>query len=462
MRLTTEHWNAIHDHLRNEVGDSCFESWLLPLKLADDQPAEDKVAVRVPTRFMRDWVIRHYTDVLRRAIVDVTGLDLAVEYVVAPPAGATPQAAAKTAPQSAPKPPKQADKPAKEAAPPVLEGGNTLDPRYTFDNFVTGKSNEFAYHAARRIAESDDIAYNPFFLHGGVGLGKTHLMHAIAWQIHTLTPKRRVMYISSEKFVYQFVRALKDKKTIDFKDAFRSVDVLMIDDIQFIAGKDASQEEFFNTLNALFDQRKQVIVTADKSPLELDGFEDRLRSRLGWGLTIEVHRPELETRVAILESKAQNMNIDLPRDVALFLADKIASNVRELEGALNRLVAHTRLVHQPITLATAQELLKDLFRVYNRAVTMDEIQMKVAEFYRIKLHEMHSGRRSRDVARPRQIAMYLAKVLTSKSYPEIGKAFGGRDHTTVMHAVKHVEALRESDASLKEDVKILENMLTMA
>ncbi|MBI1363858.1 MAG: chromosomal replication initiator protein DnaA [Proteobacteria bacterium] len=465
MRLTTEHWNAIHEHLKAEVGDSCFESWLLPLKLADEQPeGNTTVAVKVPTRFMRDWVIRHYTDVLRKAIVDVTGLDMTVDYIVTPPAAASAQAAtpAAKAAAKAETAPKVTTKKAEKApvSSPVLEGGNILDPRYTFDNFVTGKSNEFAYHAAKRIAESDDIAYNPFFLHGGVGLGKTHLMHAIAWQIHAQTPKRRVMYTSSEKFVYQFVRALKDKKTIDFKDAFRSVDVLMIDDIQFIAGKDASQEEFFNTLNALFDQRKQVIVTADKSPLELDGFEDRLRSRLGWGLTTEVHRPDLETRVAILESKAQNMKIDLPRDVALFLADKIASNVRELEGALNRLVAHTTLVHQPITLATTQELLKDLFRVYNRAVTIDEIQMKVAEFYRIKLHEMHSSRRSRDVARPRQIAMYLAKTLTSKSYPEIGKAFGGRDHTTVMHAVKHIEGLRDSDPSLKEDVKILENMLT--
>ena len=469
MRLTTEHWSAIHEHLRQEVGDACFESWLLPLKLSPEQET-DAISVSVPTRFMRDWVVRHYTDVLKRAIVEVTGLNMDVAYVIAPPmtsqqaqtagttvAGAAPAPA--NAPQVAAKAPKVI-KTAPKAESPVLEGGNILDPRFTFDNFVTGKSNEFAYHAAKRIAESEDIVYNPFFLYGGVGLGKTHLMHAIAWQILSMTPKRRVMYTSSEKFVYQFVRALKDKKTIDFKDAFRSVDVLMIDDIQFIGGKDASQEEFFHTLNALIDQRKQVILTADKSPQEMDDIEDRLRSRLGWGLTTEVHKPDLETRVAILESKAQNMKVDLSRDVALFLADKIASNVRELEGALNRLVAHTTLVQQPITLATTQELLKDLFRVYNRAVTIDEIQMKVAEFYRIKLHEMHSSRRSRDVARPRQIAMYLAKNLTSKSFPEIGKAFGGRDHTTVMHAVKTVDQLTDKDPSLKEDMKILENMLT--
>ena len=486
--LTPAHWTAIQRRLREQVGDMAFDSWLAPLQLDTENTTAASISIAVPTRFMRDWVLRHYRDILSETIAEVSGLTAPVDFAVVPIAQAMAAPAATQAPKAAPAAPATpAAAPAASAAPAsekkpaaaptttprgkvdqataahkLLEVGNLLDPRFTFDSFVTGKSNEFAYAAAKRIAEADEILYNPFLLYGGVGLGKTHLMHAIAWHIRNEFPQRRVLYISSEKFVFQFIRSLRDKKTMDFKQAFRSVDVLMIDDIQFIAGKEATQEEFFHTFNALIDMQKQVILTADRSPHEMDNVEDRLRSRLGWGLTTEIHKPNLETRIAILYSKASDMGIDLPKDVAMVLADRVASNVRELEGALNRLIAHADLVNRPINMETTQDLLKDVFQANNRLLTLDEIQLKVAEFYRIKLHDMHSARRSREVARPRQIAMFLSKQLTSKSFPEIGRAFGGRDHTTVMHAVKTVEKLRGDDASVAEDIRLLENMLTTA
>lgn len=454
MRMTREHWSAIQARLKEKVGDASFESWLAPLDLDAERATLQDVVVRVPTRFIRDWVIRHYNQAITDTVREVLGGEPTLNFTIAgtftvPDVTHTPAAAKAPTPHAA-----------EPTDAPSLTGGNMLNPHYTFDSFVTGKSNEFAYAAAKRIAESDDILYNPFLLYGGVGLGKTHLMHGIAWFIQKNYPQRRVLYISSEKFVFQFIRSLRDKKTIDFKETFRSVDVLMIDDIQFIAGKEATQEEFFHTLNALMDMRKQVVLTADRSPHEMDNVEDRLRSRLSSGLITEIHRPNLETRIAILERKAEERGITLPRDVALFLADRIASNVRELEGALNRLVAHTQLTRQSITLDNTQDLLKDIFQAYGRQVTLDQIQMKVAEHFHIKLQDMHSNRRTKDVARPRQVAMYLAKQLTSKSYPEIGKAFGGRDHTTVMHAVKTVDALRAKDPSIAEDLKLLEGLLT--
>lgn len=469
-QFTTTHWQNVRESLKSRLGDVVYESWLQPLDIDLENTTQKEVRLQVPTKFMRDWVRRHYTDDLKNTFNETLGQKVDVVFDIVPPAPqaeGTPPAPKKAnghdaavatpaAPQQAqPKPAAAAEK---ENA--LLEASNALDPRFTFDSFVTGKANEFAYAAAKRISESEDIVYNPFILYGGVGLGKTHLMHAMAWHIQQTQPERRVLYISSEKFVYQFIRSLRDKKTIDFKQAFRSVDVLMIDDIQFIAGKEATQEEFFHTLNALIDMRKQVILTADKSPHEMDNIEDRLRSRLGWGLTTEIHKPDLETRLAILDAKAQTLGVTLPKDVAMVLADRVSSNVRELEGALNRLVAHADLVGCEITLATAQNLLKDIFQASSRLLTLDEIQMKVADYYRIKLHEMHTARRSRDVARPRQIAMYLAKRLTSRSFPDIGKNFGGRDHTTVMHAVKNVEKLAGEDKAIAVDLKTLENMLT--
>jgi chromosomal replication initiator protein len=339
-----------------------------------------------------------------------------------------------------------------------------LDARFTFENFIVGKPNELAHAAARRVAEAcvgpeQSVPFNPLFLYGGVGLGKTHLMHAIAWHIRLRAPGRKIIYLSAEKFMYQFIRALRFKSTMDFKEAFRSVDLLMIDDVQFISGKDSTQEEFFHTFNALVDQNRQIVISADKSPSDLEGLEERMRSRLGWGLVADIHPTTYELRLGILQAKAEQAGIGLPQKVMEFLAHKIVSNVRELEGALNRIIAQAQLIGRDVTLEGAQELLHDLVRANERRVTIEEIQRKVAEHFNIKLAEMTSTRRARLVARPRQVAMYLAKQLTPRSLPEIGRKFGGRDHTTVMHAVKKIEELIASDSSLAEDVELLRRML---
>ncbi|HLB06372.1 MAG TPA: chromosomal replication initiator protein DnaA, partial [Alphaproteobacteria bacterium] len=348
--------------------------------------------------------------------------------------------------------------PAAEEA--VLEMSAPLDPRFTFGQFVVGKPNELAYAAARRVAESDAVPFNPLFLYGGVGLGKTHLMHAIGWHIRQRDPARRVIYLSAEKFMYQFVRALRYQDTMAFKERFRSVDVLMVDDVQFIGGKDSTQEEFFHTFNALVDQNRQIVISADRSPFDLEGLEDRLRSRLGWGLVADIHTTTYELRLGILQSKAAQIEKGIvPTAVLEFLAHKITSNVRELEGALNRVVAHATLVGRAVSLEMAQEVLHDLLRASDKRVTIEEIQKRVAEHYNVKLAEMFSHRRARVVARPRQVAMYLAKQLTLRSLPEIGRKFGGRDHTTVMHAVRRIEQLKEANAELSEDIELIRRML---
>ena len=302
------------------------------------------------------------------------------------------------------------------------------------------------------------VPFNPLFLYGGVGLGKTHLMHAIAWHVRKHAPTRKVIYLSAEKFMYRFIRALRFRSTMDFKEQFRSVDLLMIDDVQFISGKDSTQEEFFHTFNALVDLNRQIVISADKSPTDLD-IEERMRSRLGWGLVADIHPTTYELRLGILESKSEQLGLHLPQKVLEFLAHKITSNVRELEGALNRITAHVNLVRRELTLEAAQELLQDVLRANERRVTIDEIQKRVAEHFNIKMAEMTSPRRARIVARPRQVAMYLAKQLTSRSLPEIGRKFGGRDHTTVMHAVRKIEELTRNDRALAEDVELLQRML---
>src|ERR1041385_6055695 len=334
-----------------------------------------------------------------------------------------------------------------------------LDPRFTFENFVVGKSNELAHAAALRVAEPRSVPFNPLFLYGGVGLGKTHLMHSVAWHIKRRIPARRVIYLSAEKFMYQFIRALRQKNVMTFKEQFRSVDVLMIDDVQFITGKESTQEEFFHTFNALVDQNRQVVISADKSPHDLEGIEERMRSRLGWGLVADIHPTTYELRLGILQSKAEQSGLRLPQKIMEFLAHKIVSNVRELEGAANRNPAQLPLVGRDITLESAQDLLHDLVRANERRITIDEIQRRVAEHFNIKMAEMTSSRRARVVARPRQVAMNLAKQLTSRSLPEIGRKFGGRDHTTVIHAVKKIEELIASDRALAEDVELLRRML---
>ena len=441
------HWQRVQARLQSELGETTFRSWLKPLLLIE--ASEEKLLLGVPTRFMREWVVSHYQNDLRRCwqeeLPGLQQLDIVVqrpqEFAVAPTA------------------------PVAEAAPvqdDVLAMSSHLDPRFTFDNFITGKPNELAYAAARRVAESDGLTPggNPLFLYGGVGLGKTHLMHAIAWHIRQTNPERRVLYLSAEKFMYQFIRALRQKESLAFKELFRSVDVLMIDDVQFIVGKDSTQEEFFHTFNALIDQNKQLVITGDRSPADMDGMEERVRSRLGWGLVADIHSTTYELRLGILQSKLERMvGVQVPAKVIEFLAHKITSNIRELEGALNRVVAHATLVGRDITLETTQEVLADLLRANDKRITIEDIQKQVAQYFNIKMADMHSARRSRAIARPRQIAMYLAKRLTSRSLPEIGRKFGGKDHTTVMHAVKRIEELMQQDHSIAEDVELLTRMV---
>jgi chromosomal replication initiator protein len=443
-------WARVRGVMRAEVGEAAYRSWLKPLTLVDVTRGIARMSV--PTSFMRDFVVSHYSERLRQLWAEenpaICGVDIAIQAHVETVRDIVTEQPVVSARVPA--------APAGEADP---DQEGDLDPRYTFENFVVGKPNELAYAAARRVADSTTAVYNPLFLYGGVGLGKTHLMHAIAWHIRGKQPRRKVVYISAERFMYQFIRALRFKDTMAFKERYRSVDVLMIDDVQFINNKESTQEEFFHTFNALVDSNRQIVVSADKSPSDLDGMEERLRSRLGWGLVADIHATTYELRVGILQAKAEKLGAAVPAKVIEFLAHKITASVRELEGALNRVVAHAQLIGRDITIEMCQEVMHDLLRAHDRRVTIEEIQKRVAEHFNIRVADMHSARRSRTVARPRQIAMYLSKQLTARSLPEIGRKFGGRDHTTVMHAVKKVEELRHGDASFAEDVDLLRRML---
>lgn len=458
-------WTRVRTRLQQEVGDVEFRTWLRQMTLGGVDG--DEVTVHLPTRFLRDWVRGHYADKLnalwqsenqriRRVDIRVGGMASATTD----PAPALPEAVAletdvgERSVAAAPTPavPRTADRP-EMAAP--------LDVRFEFDSFVVGKPNEFAYACARRVAERPSSpGFNPLFLYGGVGLGKTHLMHAIGLELSRRdTAPIQVAYMSAEKFMYRFIAAIRSQSTMEFKEQLRSVDVLMVDDLQFLIGKDNTQEEFFHTFNALVDAGKQIVVSADKSPSDLSGLEDRLRTRLGCGMVADLHATTFELRISILEAKAARAEAIVPPKVLEFLAHKITSNVRELEGSLNRLVAHANLFNRPITLESTQEVLHDILKAHDRRVTIEEIQKRVAEHWNIRLADMSSARRARAVARPRQVAMYLAKQLTSRSLPEIGRKFGNRDHTTVMHAVSRVTELMEQDADFGERVELLRRML---
>jgi chromosomal replication initiator protein len=408
----------------------------------------------LPTRFLRDWVNKEYGALITAFWQAQTPAIRRVDIRTRPARGTAPNLAEPNAAQAGGIAPMKPE-PRTEAA--------ALDLRYTFESFIVGKPNEFAYACARRVAESPATqGFNPLFLYGGVGLGKTHLMHAIGWELANKQPAGAavsVAYMSAEKFMYRFINALRNQSTLEFKNELRSVDVLMIDDLQFLIGKDNTQEEFFHTFNALVDAGKQIVISADKSPSDLSGLEDRLRTRLGCGMVADLHATTFELRISILEAKAARAGVEVPGKVLEFLAHKITSNVRELEGALNRLVAHANLFDRQMTMETAQEVLHDVLKSFDRRVTIQEIQKRVAEHWNIRVSEMSSARRSRNIARPRQVAMYLAKQLTSKSLPDIGRHFGDRDHTTVMHAVSRVTALMGTDAAFAEDVELLRRML---
>jgi chromosomal replication initiator protein len=448
-------WVRIRSRLHREVGEVEYRSWLRQMSLAGADG--DEVTVHLPTPFLRDWVREHYgsklsamwqfeNPAIRRVDIRVGGaVRTASDLSVDDPSPASP--AARIEHRADPRP----------------EATAGLDTRYTFANFVVGKPNEFAYACARRVAERPASAgFNPLFLYGGVGLGKTHLMHAIAWELASCNdtgPPVSVSYMSAEIFMYRFIGAIRSQQTMQFKEQLRSVDVLMVDDLQFLIGKDNTQEEFFHTFNALVAAGKQIVVSSDKPPSDLAGIEDRLRTRLGCGMVADLHATTFELRVSILEAKAALAGADVPHKVIEFLAHKITTNVRELEGALNRLIAHANLFGRAVTLDTTQEVLHDLLKAHDRRVSIDEIQRKVCEHYHIRVTDMSSARRARNVARPRQVAMYLAKQLTSRSLPEIGRMFGNRDHTTVIHAVARVGELMQRDTGFAEDVELLRRML---
>jgi len=446
-------WNDVHAEMRKEFGEAIFRSWLKPLTLRAYY--HGTMEVSVPTRFMRDWIHTHYAERITQMCTVANADVRRVQIVVVQ--NAISGESKESSDTDAESVERKANQNNREG---VASVSSPLDPRFTFDAFVVGKPNALAHAAARRVVESISVPFNPLFLYGGVGLGKTHLMHAIAWSMQENWPDRLVMYLSAEKFMYQFVKALRANDTMNFKDQFRSVDVLIIDDIQFIAGKESTQEEFFHTFNALVDQNKQIIISADKAPSDLTGIDERLRSRLAWGLVADIHPSSYDLRLGILESKRQRLGAKVPDSVLEFLALKVTSNIRELEGALNRIVAHSEVAKQDITLETTQEVLQDLLRAHDRKITIDEIQRKVAEHYNLRVSDMHSSRRARNVARPRQVAMYLAKILTSRSLPEIGRKFGGRDHTTVMHAIRKVEQLMNEDAQIAQDVEVVRRALT--
>ncbi len=455
--MTEEKWGQLRQRLRKTVGQNNFAQWIEPLEF---EALTDGVAVfKVPTNFMGNYVGQNFSDLILYEFNNAGESCQRLSFQVAANSGTRP---------SRPKAGRAEAAPAPAAAVPV-EGAASLqaaplDPRFTFETFVVGKPNELAHAAARRVSEGGPVTFNPLVLYGGVGLGKTHLMHAIAWELSERRPDLNVLYLSAEQFMYRFVQALRERKMMDFKVMFRSVDVLMVDDVQFIAGKDSTQEEFFHTFNALVDQNKQIIISADRAPGEIKDLEDRVKSRLQCGLVVDLHPTDYELRLGILQTKVQMYRSTYP-DLVLadgvleFLAQRISTNVRVLEGALTRLFAFASLVGREIDMELTQDCLADVLRASERKITVEEIQRKVSDYYNIRLSDMIGPKRLRSYARPRQVAMYLAKQLTSRSLPEIGRRFGGRDHTTVMHGVKRIEELKVIDGQIAEDVEMLRRAL---
>ena len=450
-------WENISEKLKREIGQSAFENWLKPIKFIEI--SDKRAKFRSPTGFIGDWVNRNYGEKIVSAFQsDGFQIDR-LEFISI------------IEPRSESKKTHTKDDFIKktELKRGLVESdselpGSPLDKRFTFESFVVGKPNELAHAAARRVAESDSVSFNPLFLYGGVGLGKTHLMHAIAWKVRAQKKQSKILYLSAEQFMYRFVQALRFKDMHGFKQLFRSVDMLMVDDVQFIAGKESTQDEFFHTFNALIDQGKHIVISADRAPGEIDGLEERIKSRLAWGLVVDLHPTDYELRLGILQAKiethsAYHPEVVISDGILEFLAHRISSNVRVLEGALTRLFAFASLVGKEIDMDMVQECLADILRVSDRKVTIEEIIRKVADHYNLRMTDLMSARRSRSIARPRQVAMFLSKMLTSKSLPEIGRRFGGRDHTTVIHAVRKIEELKFVDAQLSEEVEILRRML---
>jgi chromosomal replication initiator protein len=446
-------WKQCFSRLEGELPSQQFNTWIRPLQAVQEQ---GHIRLLAPNQFVLDWVRNNYVDQIKQYLSDMGGDKpplLKLEIGSKPTAKPSPGAGADPKTQ-APPVPTDAQR---------SEGRLTsnINPNFTFDTFVEGKSNQLARAASIQIGGNPGKVYNPLFIYGGVGLGKTHLLHAIGNMIMANNPSARVIYLHSEGFVAEMVRALQHNTIDDFKRRYRSVNALLIDDVQFFAGKERSQEEFFHTFNALFESQQQIILTSDRFPKEVSGLEERLKSRFGWGLTVAIEPPDLETRVAILKSKANQLfNVDLPNEVAFFIAKRVRSNIREIEGALRRIIANAQFTGKPITQEFAKEALKDMLAAQDKMVTMENIQKTVAEYFKIRASDLLSSKRSRTIARPRQIAMVLAKELTSHSLPEIGEAFGGRDHTTVLYATRKIAELKESDIRIAEDYGNLLRTLT--
>ncbi len=446
-----EHWKYCLTRLESELPPQQFNTWIRPLQ-SPDEPCEDKLHLYAPNAFVLDWVRKHYLSTIEKhlreydhenapeVILEIGSLEREKE----PAPVTTPPQVLNESPGSV--------NPKNESEDLLVN----INRNFTFENYVEGKSNQLARAAGMQIGESPGTAYNPLFIYGGTGLGKTHLLHAIGNLINEHRPDYRVLYLHSEGFVTEMVKALQHNRIDAFKQRMRSVNALLIDDVQFFAGKERSQEEFFHTFNALFESQQQIILTSDRFPREVDGLEDRLKSRFGWGLTVAIEPPDLETRVAILMNKSQKLfGVELPSEVAFFIGQRVRSNIRELEGALRRVVANAQFTGRPITLDFARDALRDMIAAQDKQITIENIQKVVAEYYKIRSSDMLSKNRSRTVARPRQMAMSLAKELTNHSLPEIGKAFGGKDHTTVLYATRKIQELRESDPRIAEDYKNL-------
>ncbi len=447
--MTNEIWGRVQKDIAESVGKDNYTTWIAPLTLSKIEAGV--ATLHAPTQFFGNWVQRNYGEAILGRIANADSSVVRVEFAVKK--SAAPRAAS-TGSKTVPAP----------SSKPKNLLGAALDARFTFDSFVVGKPNELAYAASKRVGEGGPVSFNPLFLYGGVGLGKTHLMHAIAHELKKNSPELNVVYLSAEQFMYRFVQALRDRKMMDFKELFRSVDVLMVDDVQFIAGKESTQEEFFHTFNALVDQGKQIIISGDTSPGEIKGLDERIKSRLQCGLVVDLHPTDYELRLGILQQKVEQYRgeyagLVIDDGVLEFLALRISTNVRVLEGALTRLFAFSSLVGREITMELAKDCLADVLRASDRKITIEEIQRKVSEHYNIRFSEMVGPRRHRTIARPRQVAMYLSKHMTSRSLPEIGRRFGGRDHTTVMHGVRKIEELKATDNQIFEDLELLRRTL---
>jgi chromosomal replication initiator protein len=429
-------WDEILARVETKVNRHSFYTWFKPTAFVAADPLS--VTVRVPNPLFKDWLMKHYAGVISEATNELKRPGLSVNFVAEPHGEAAPVAVGVGVDQTAA---------LEHETTPTPYGQAGLNPRYTFDTFIVGSSNQFAHAACRAVAEAPSRSYNPLFIYGGVGLGKTHLMHAVGQYVLQHDRNLKLTYISSERFMNEMINAVRFDRIIDFRERYRTVDVLLVDDIQFLAGKEGTQTEFFHTFNALYDSQKQIVLSSDSPPHEIPALEERLRSRFEWGLIADIGSPDLETKIAILKKKAEAEVVPLPDNVAIYIASKIKSNIRELEGSLIRLIAYASLTGQEMTLALAQEVLKNIIDHDEKAVTIEIIQKYVADYYNLKLVELKSRNNSKSVAMPRQIAMYLCKSLTNASLPEIGRSFGGKHHSTVIHSIRKIEDLRRKDGN---------------